>query len=92
MLMTPAKKLEDILEWLSPGTHFKTHEDKRAEKAEDTGDWFLNSKPFQDWINGHSFNLLFCHGKGISYDAILLTGLSWSWQVYFKVPSCFAAD
>jgi len=52
------------MEWLSPGTRNKTHEDKRKEKAKDTCVWFLESDQFQQWTGDQGPSLLYCHGKG----------------------------
>jgi hypothetical protein len=55
-----------ILEWLSPGTRSATHKEKLKERVKNTGEWFLESPKFRDWINGKGPNILFYSGKGIS--------------------------
>ena len=56
------KRLE-ILEWLCAANVSSRHEAISAERVENTGTWFLQSEPFQNWLKGVRSNLL-CY-KGI---------------------------
>ncbi|KAF5690763.1 ankyrin protein [Fusarium globosum] len=50
----------EILEWLTPVNYGPQQSDNFSQRQEGTGDWLLNSKEFQDWIN--TGKTLFCPG------------------------------
>lgn len=58
------KKREKLLEWLSPGTYNTRHEGIRRTRVEKSGEWFLYSGEFQNWVGGASSKLLICPGIG----------------------------
>ncbi|CVK84594.1 related to ankyrin [Fusarium proliferatum] len=50
----------EILEWLTPVNYGPQQSDNFSQRQEGTGEWLLNSKEFQDWIN--TGKTLFCPG------------------------------
>ena len=48
----PESKFHDILDWLSPNKHLTKHDYIRAQRLPDTGQWLLDSAPFQSWLKG----------------------------------------
>jgi len=53
-----------VLTWLCSDDVNKVHNLKRGERTPETGDWFLKSDDFTDWLYGNT-NLLICKGLGI---------------------------
>ncbi|KAL8963127.1 MAG: hypothetical protein Q9193_000562 [Seirophora villosa] len=43
---------KEVLEWLSPLNFFKTQQDTFARREEGTGQWFIDSPEFQEWLSG----------------------------------------
>ncbi|KAJ9241205.1 hypothetical protein DTO166G5_1367 [Paecilomyces variotii] len=52
---------QKVLNWLSPIDHDSEQSDFFALRQENTGQWFLESDWFQNWLNGQSKTLL-CQG------------------------------
>jgi hypothetical protein len=55
----------DLLDWLSPVSIEKHHDDLKSNLivAEHSGSWFLNSRPYLDWIQStQSGRVLWCPG------------------------------
>ena len=52
---------EMIMQWLSPTDFPALQNDIISQKQEGTGQWFLNSPEFGEWLQGHS-KTLFCPG------------------------------
>ncbi|KAL8724038.1 MAG: hypothetical protein Q9166_008162, partial [cf. Caloplaca sp. 2 TL-2023] len=46
------KRRQDILEWFSPLNFFRTQQDIFARREEGTGQWFLDTAAFQNWLAG----------------------------------------
>ncbi|KAL8877180.1 MAG: hypothetical protein Q9198_004760 [Flavoplaca austrocitrina] len=46
------QRRENILEWLSPLNFFQTQQDTFARREDGTGQWFIESGVFQDWLSG----------------------------------------
>ncbi|KAL8752513.1 MAG: hypothetical protein Q9199_005692 [Rusavskia elegans] len=42
---------ENILDWLSPLNFFQTQQDTFARREDGTGQWFIESAVFQDWLS-----------------------------------------
>jgi hypothetical protein len=59
-----AVEREEILKWLSPLEPRKRHQDVRASRLEDTGNWLLEMAQFETWRDGdsQSVNPLCCYG------------------------------
>ncbi|KAL8746242.1 MAG: hypothetical protein Q9184_007773 [Pyrenodesmia sp. 2 TL-2023] len=55
------QRRESILEWLSPLNFYKNQQDTFARREEGTGQWFIDSPVFQDWLFG-SDRTLCCPG------------------------------
>ena len=54
-----------IGEWLSPLKPHQRHKDVRAERLDDVGDWFLETREFRRWSSGKDESIervLFCSG------------------------------
>ena len=66
-------KKDQILAWLSPENRNTTQQEKRNERSQDTGNWFLESEEFTSWHNFEGPNLFYCHGKGELLTEIGLT-------------------
>ncbi|KAL9629418.1 MAG: hypothetical protein Q9204_005283, partial [Flavoplaca sp. TL-2023a] len=47
-----ATRQKEILEWLSPLNFFTTQQDIIARREEGTGQWLLDSSPFNHWLSG----------------------------------------
>ena len=57
----------EILEWLSPLEPRIRHDDIRANRVEDVGDWLLRAEEYQNWVDGvpgrePDNSVLFCYG------------------------------
>ena len=57
-----------ILAWLSPLEPRIRHEDIRAQRVEDVGDWLLRTEEYRNWFDGtrggeSDNSALFCHGS-----------------------------
>jgi hypothetical protein len=62
--MTVCKR-KDVLQWLHElGGFTEKHNRLVAERVEGTGQWFLDSEIFQQWVAGSGASLLFCPGEG----------------------------
>jgi hypothetical protein len=57
------KEREDFLNWISPHDHEEAHDNIFSKKHPGTGDWLLQTKEFQAWIDSTTSSLLWCHGK-----------------------------
>ncbi|KAL8644546.1 MAG: hypothetical protein Q9226_007707, partial [Calogaya cf. arnoldii] len=55
------KQRKEVLDWLSPLDFFKTQQDIFDRHEEGTGQWFLESHEFKDWLSGQS-RVLYCPG------------------------------
>jgi Cdc6-like AAA superfamily ATPase len=55
------QKHYETMEWLSPDSFAAQQSDLITRKQADTGQWFLDSPEFIDWVNGTS-QTLFCPG------------------------------
>jgi len=63
-----ADERAEVLAWLSPLDPRIRHDDIRAHRVEDVGDWLLRTDEYRDWFGGtcggEPDNLvLFCHGN-----------------------------
>ena len=57
----------EILAWLSPLEPRLRHQDIRAYRVKDVGDWLLQTEEYQNWFNGvhggePNNSTLFCYG------------------------------
>ena len=57
-------KRQDILEWLSPGSSWDRHNSFRSRRIKGIGQWFIESRSYQQWSNGMGPSVLGCHGMG----------------------------
>ena len=58
----------EILAWLSPLEPRIRHEDIRAQRVEDVGDWLLRTEEYRNWFDGtgggeSDNSALFCYGS-----------------------------
>jgi hypothetical protein len=63
-------KREKLLKWLNemaPGTFSARHEDIRRVRVDGSGEWFLYSGEFQNWVAGASSKLLICPGMRMTF-------------------------
>jgi hypothetical protein len=86
------KRRLDLLNWLSPISIEKHHEDLKSNLivAKDSGSWFLNSRPYLNWVGPTwwSERVLWCPGlpgagKTVMASLVvdqLLTGAAAPWQ------------
>ena len=51
-----------ILDWLSPDGFDSRHDEFRKERAENSGQWFLNSDAFKNWASWSGPSRLVCTG------------------------------
>ncbi|KAF8460116.1 hypothetical protein BDZ91DRAFT_740044 [Kalaharituber pfeilii] len=62
-----AEYTEKLLAWLSPLEPQKRHQDIKATRIENTGNWILHSSQFQSWVKGEtsdrSGEVLGCYGE-----------------------------
>lgn len=56
-----------ILDWISAANFSSRHEAICAERVENSGTWFLQSEPFQNWLDGIGSNLLCYKGMRKSF-------------------------
>jgi len=61
---------KNILQWLTPTEYHSQQHDFSRERQPGTGQWFVNSKEFQSWLQA-SNHTLFCHGIPGSGKTIL---------------------
>ena len=52
---------QKIVSWLSPTTFWARHQDIMSYRTEDTGKWFLETREFNQWVNGTD-KTLWCPG------------------------------
>ena len=80
-LTTSAEKRRQVLKWLSPDPFSDTYSTFQANRAKNSGTWFLNSREFQNWVDVP--NLFILTGIGTCSPAIYLLTLIWSrrWKV-----------
>ncbi|KAI1109430.1 ankyrin repeat-containing domain protein [Nemania sp. NC0429] len=57
-----SKHLRDIVEWLDAPDQSIDHDEARQKHEPGTGQWFLDSRHYQDWLGGPS-SRLWLHGK-----------------------------
>ena len=62
-----ANERDQLLAWLSPLEPRIRHQDIRAHRVEDVGDWLLRTEEYQNWFNGihggePNNSVLFCYG------------------------------
>jgi hypothetical protein len=50
------------LEWLFPERIDRRHKELRSNRAENSGEWFLVSPEFIDWVDEKDCNMLYCPG------------------------------
>ena len=63
-----AEKRLKILEWISDANFSTTrHEAISTERVENSGTWFLQSEPFQNWLNNIGPNMLCYKGVRITF-------------------------
>jgi len=61
----PADEKGELLQWLSPLEPQNRHQDLRADRFDDVGDWLLRTNEFQEWRSsegGADKAVLFCSG------------------------------
>ena len=59
----PADEKLELLQWLSPLEPQYRHQGVHADRFDGVGDWFLETKEFQEWRNREGGAVLFCSGK-----------------------------
>ncbi|KAF2738865.1 hypothetical protein EJ04DRAFT_28172 [Polyplosphaeria fusca] len=52
-----------FLSWVSIIEFEKIHQDIYAKKHEETCEWLIKESKYQEWFNGSTSSLLWCHGK-----------------------------
>lgn len=65
-----SKHEREILEWLTVHEYAISHKDIFAKAESGTGQWFLNSQPFQTWLNNEKQSLLCCGNPGAGKTVI----------------------
>ncbi|KAL9037535.1 MAG: hypothetical protein Q9180_003663 [Flavoplaca navasiana] len=66
------QRRENILDWLSPLNFFQTQQDTFARREDGTGQWFIESGVFQDWLSGTNRTLCCTAGAGKSILASIV--------------------
>ncbi|KAL8980010.1 MAG: hypothetical protein Q9205_004795 [Flavoplaca limonia] len=61
-----SQRQENILDWLSPLNFFQTQQDTFTRREDGTGQWFIESDVFQDWLSGTNCTLCCTAGAGKS--------------------------
>ncbi|KAL8691378.1 MAG: hypothetical protein Q9224_004193 [Gallowayella concinna] len=51
------EKRQEVLAWFSPLNFSKTQQDVFARREDGTGQWFIDSPEFQDWVSGSTCTL-----------------------------------
>ena len=64
---TVADEKSEILAWLSPFEPQRRHQDIRARRVHEVGDWLLQTQEYQNWLGGiregeFDGSALFCYG------------------------------
>ena len=64
---TVAEEKSEILAWLSPLEPRRRHQDIRARRVNEVGDWLLQTQEYQNWFggireDGSDGSALFCYG------------------------------
>ncbi|KAI4638130.1 hypothetical protein J4E93_010439 [Alternaria ventricosa] len=57
-----SKKRDAVLQWLSTYDHASKHHDILSKRQEGTGNWFLESKAYDTWLDNSSARKLLCTG------------------------------
>jgi hypothetical protein len=82
VLILLAKKMQEILNWISPGDFDARHSKIRETHSEGTGMWLLDE--LQSWFEGTGPQLVICEGAGMCFSATFLT-FSRRWEDLFDV-------
>ena len=61
MLLTLEKRLE-ILEWIYKDYFEQRHKEILKPRVPGSGEWFLGSEAYRNWLEGSNASMLFCHG------------------------------
>jgi hypothetical protein len=71
------EKSRAVLEWLSQGSFWQKHEEIQKLRIENSGDWFVNSSKFQEWVTSPHGGPLVCTGIRTFPFSSKLTESSW---------------
>jgi len=83
-----SERRHKILEWLSPATFNAKHDELRKTRIINSGQWFVESEPFKQWMLGSGRPNLVAEG----IRAVLLrlhSDNSGSWQISAHVSVHF---
>ena len=71
------------LEWLYSGENDRKYKEISAKRLQNTGNWFLESKQYQQWVDitSSGSSLLVCYGRRKSLLRIQLILSSRSWEI-----------
>ena len=61
-----------ILEWLSAGNFDTRHAELRKTRVKNSGQWFLDSNQFTNWVNRIGPTCLLCKGIRMTHQSIIL--------------------
>ena len=64
---TVTDEKSEILAWLSPLEPKRRHQDIRARRVDEVGDWLLQTEEYRNWVDGireggSGGSALFCYG------------------------------
>jgi hypothetical protein len=60
-LLTSEKRLT-ILKWIYSDDFEQRHKQISMARVDGSGEWFLRSTEYRNWVRGPSGSVLFCHG------------------------------
>jgi hypothetical protein len=66
------EKYWKILEWLSPGNFDTRHAELQKVRVKNSGQWFLDSTQFTNWVNRIGPKCLLCKGIRMTHNPIML--------------------
>jgi len=81
------QRRQRILEWLVDGDFSTRHNELHDTRAENSGQWFVKSKEFRNWVDGTGPNCLICLGIRLTHFLIKADYASGSREINSHVRS-----
>jgi hypothetical protein len=78
------EKKQNILKWIWDGNYWEQHRLLQEKRVIGTGQWFLDSNTFKEWLKAETSNFLICPGIRIKLLTIklILAGAGKSFITY----------
>lgn len=81
------QRRQKVLEWLADDDFSIRHNELQNTRAENSGQWFVESKEFRNWVEGTGPNCLICLGIRLTHFLIKTDYTSGSREINSHVRS-----